>query len=467
MKIRTKITLWISGTALLSTFAFSAVVFSRLVAQPFQLIDREIGTMAEALFRQMAASPDLTGPFDLSPMPFPPDAYWITAKDNRGKTVYRSGLTRYTNLASPGDKSHYLIEKHIPSSEINMGQDAHEDVMFRVLVIKETIRGTPVEIRIGKPIEGLEEDLIRLATQIGISLLLFVLIISWLSYVLAGRILKPIQSIIRNSREINDTSLDRRIPLPKSRDELHALSVSLNTMFDRLENAFDQQKEFIRNASHELKSPVTLLMLAQEDMLMNEDLAPAPIKSLERQLDTTRRMSLLIKNLLDLSRMQQQEKPNLERIDLSDLMAGVLDDYAEVLAERKIFVKNDLPPSCPVQADREKIFRLFVNLIDNAIRYNIKTGGTIRISEKNTAAHTRILISNTGPAIPEADLPRLFENFYRVEKSRSQSLGGSGLGLAIAKKIISLHKGKICISNGADGMITVTLCLPECLPKAQ
>ena len=461
MKIRTKITLWISGTALLSTLAFSAVVFSRLVTQPFQLIDREIEIMAKALVRQMAAAPDLTGPFDLSAMPFPPDGYWITAREDSGKILYRSGLTRYTDLAAPGDGTRYLIEKHIPRSQVRIGQDRGGDVMFRVLRVKDQIRGTPVFIRIGKPIEGLEEDLIQLALDIGFSLLIFVLIISWLSYVLAGRILKPIQAIIRNSKKITDTSLDRRIPLPKSRDELHALSVSLNTMFARLENAFAQQKEFIQNASHELKSPVTLLMLAQEDMLMNDTLAPASAKSLERQLHTTRRMSLLIKNLLDLSRMQQQDKPDPERIDLSHLMATVLDDYAEVLAERQIRVTNHLTPPCPVQGDREKIFRLLVNLIDNAIRYNIKDGGRIRVSYEETAAGICIGISNTGQPIPKSDLPRLFENFYRVEKSRSQSLGGSGLGLAIAKKIVSLHRGQIVITNGTHGMITVTLCLPK------
>ena len=458
MKIRTKITLWISGTALLSTMAFSAVVFRELVEQPFLLIDREIQYMTEALVREMTAAGDIAS--RLSAMPYNPDAYWIMVKDDSGKVLYKSGLTRYTDLARPGDDPHYLIEKKIPRTRVWLGQDDEDDVMFRVLVIRSQIRGAPAVIRIAKPIEWLEEDLIRLAVNTGISLLVFVLLVSWISYVLAGRILRPVQAIIRKSGKIGDTSLDQRIPLPESRDELYALSVSLNRMFDRLENSFDQQKEFIRNASHELKSPVTLLMLAQEDMLMNEDLPASSAQSMTRQLQTTRRMSQLIKNLLDLSRMQQQERLTPEKTDLAALMAKVLDDYDDVLAERQIAVTNEIRFPLEVMGDKETLFRLFVNLIDNAIRYNLSAEGRIHTSSSQNDGTVCIRISNTGEPIPDQDLPRLFEQFHRVEKSRSQSLGGSGLGLAIAKKIVTLHQGRISVANTEEGMITVTLCLP-------
>ncbi len=460
MKIRKKITLWISGTALLSTIVFSSIIFWRLMEEPFKLIDQEIQHMAAALALQMTAVKTVSGPYDLSGMPYNPDTYWIMVKNNKGKILYQSQLANYIELPVIEDKPAYLIERKILRSQIWLNQDDHDDVLFRVMVIDEQINGLGVEIRIAKPIEGLEEELIELAVDIGISLFICVLFILLCSYILAGRILSPVSAIIRKSKEISEESLDGRIPLRGSRDELYDLSVSLNKMFDRLQNSFNLQKEFIGNASHELKSPITLLMLAQEEMLMNEKLPPAQSKSLIKQLETTRRMSHLVKNLLDLSRLEQQGILNQGTIDLTVLLARVLDDYADVLTAKQISVFNHLAGPHPIHGDQEKLFRLFVNLIDNAIRYNLDSGGQILIKAEKSKTKILLEISNTGQQIPENDLPQIFEQFYRVEKSRSISHGGSGLGLAIAKKIVGLHHGEISIANDPDDVVKISVLFP-------
>ena len=165
----------------------------------------------------------------------------------------------------------------------------------------------------------------------------------------------------------------------RNRDELYDLSVALNKMFDRIQHSFNRQKEFIGNASHELKSPITLLMLTQEDMLMAGNLSPEAEKGLIKQLQTSRRMAHLVKNLLDLSRMEQQENLSADQVVLNDVINRVLDDYADVIAETQTSVQTQMPESCLIRGDHEKLFRLFVNLIDNAIRYNLPTKGTIKI----------------------------------------------------------------------------------------
>jgi signal transduction histidine kinase len=339
-------------------------------------------------------------------------------------------------------------------------QDSNDDVLFRVLVFREQINGRKVEIRIAKPIEDLEEELIALVVEIGIGLFLCALIIFILGYALAGRILRPISAIIKQSREISEKSLDKRIPLEKTRDELYELSVALNKMFDRIQHSFNRQKEFVGSASHELKSPITLLMLAQEEMLMSEKLSPSAENSLMKQLETSRRMSHLVKNLLDLSRMEQQDFLHTKLIDLTGMVERVLDDYADVIAEKQICIQNQMNAACQVVGDPEKRFRLFVNLIDNAIRYNLTTQGIIKIMAAKSKKEVCIEILNSGRKIPEQDLSRLFDQFYRVEKSRSQALGGSGLGLTIVKKIVTLHNGRITISNGPDQMIHTSVWLP-------
>ncbi len=460
MKIRKKITLWISGAALLSTIAFSSIIFWEMTEEPFKLIDKELQHMASALAERIKTAQSSDTRLDPGGMPYNPDHYWITARDDTGKVLYQSKLTEFTDLTVSSGKPVYVIEKHIPRSKIWLKQDAADDVMFRVMVVHGQINGRKLEIRIAKPIEDLEEELISLIVRVAASLLLCALVIVILSYVLAGRILRPVSAIIHQSREISEKSLDKRIPLGKNRDELYELSVALNKMFDRIQHSFNRQREFIGNASHELKSPITLLMLAQEDLLMTGNLSTEAEEGLIRQLETSRRMSHLVKNLLDLSRMEQQETLYTDQVVLDDLINRVLDDYEDVIAEKQIQVFSRMDESCLIQGDHEKLFRLFVNLIDNAIRYNLPARGTININMKRAKEQVRITILNSGAQIPGQDIPHLFEQFYRVEKSRSQALGGSGLGLAIAKKIVTLHNGTIEISNAPDQMIRTTLVLP-------
>jgi signal transduction histidine kinase len=465
MKIRKKITLWISGTSLLSTIVFSSIIFWEMTEEPFKLIDKEIQYMAEALTDRIKDTKLLGTDLNLSSMPYNPDHYWIMAKDGKGKVVYQSRLTEFTDLADDSsgfsEKIVYVAEKHIPRSKIWLKQDAKDDVMFRVMVIPKKIDGHDLEIRIAKPIEDLEEELISLAVRVSTSLLLCALVIFIVSYVLAGRILRPVSAIIRQSQEISEKSLDKRIPLGKNRDELYELSVALNKMFDRIQHSFNRQREFIGNASHELKSPITLLMLAQEDLLMSGNLSPDAEDGLIKQLQTSRRMSHLVKNLLDLSRMEQQETLYFDQVALDELINRVLDDYVDVIEEKQIRVQTRMAESYLIRGDYEKLFRLFVNLIDNAIRYNLASRGTIEIEMERIKSGVRIDILNSGPNIPEQDIPHLFEQFYRVEKSRTQTLGGSGLGLAIAKKIVSLHNGTITIGNALDQRVRTTLFLPE------
>jgi two-component system, OmpR family, sensor kinase len=286
------------------------------------------------------------------------------------------------------------------------------------------------------------------------------LIILLLSYKLAGKILTPLVDINRMAKEIREVSLHKRIPLGPSPDELQELSISLNKMFDRLQYSFQRQREFIGNAAHELKSPITLLMLSQEEMLMNEKLPSPANQAVMKQLDTTRQMSHLVRNLLDLSRLEQQEKLNRKSINLTTLVSRVLTDYADLFTAKNIKIENQMPKERYLNGDPEKLFRLLINLIDNSIRYNFEKNGLVIIENRDASKGLFLEIFNTGPPIPDKDLDLIFEQFYRVEKSRSTAHGGSGLGLAIAKKIVERHDGIICITNESNHFIKVSVFLP-------
>jgi len=457
MKIQKKITLWISGTALLSSIVFSSFIFFELMEEPFKYIDQEMQYMADSLVKQMERSGTNKGPYDLSRMPYNPDNYWIKVTDTKGSILYQSEITQYTDIPTSSNKTTYMLEKVIPRSQIWLGQDEQDDVLFRVRIVKAQINSLPIEVRIAKPIESLEEDLLDLVRHIFIGLTLCTLIIIIVSYKLAGKILNPVVAITRMSREISDKSLYKRIPLSRNKDELYDLSLSLNKMFDSLQYSFKRQKEFIGNASHELKSPITLLMLAQEEMLMNDDLPESAIKGLNTQLDTARRMSHLVRNLLDLSRLEHQENLTKQSVDMATLVNQVLNDYTELFNAKNITIHNKLQEILIFQGDKEKLFRLLVNLIDNSIRYNYEKDGMIVVTGKKTNKEIRLEISNTGQPIPKNDLDHLFEQFYRIEKSRSITHGGSGLGLAIVKKIVEHHNGTIYITNEPDSFIKASL----------
>ena len=445
-------------TALLSTIVFSIFIISELMEMPFRLIDKEMQHMVESLTVQ--SNGEARGRINLSLLPYNPDHYWIEVTDSKGNILYQSAITQYTRIPASGNKTRYMIERTIPRSQIWLGQDDHNEVLFRVRVMKTRLGSLPVKVTIAKPIEDLEKELQDLMRTIAISLAACTLLILIISYKLAGKILQPVVSITRMAKEISEDSLNKRIPLSQNRDELYDLSLSLNRMFDRLQYSFKRQKEFIGNASHELKSPITLLMLAQEEILLNHKLSETVSKALARQLNTTRRMSQLVRNLLDLSRLEQQETLTHETVNMTILIDRVLDDYSELISAKNISIDTQVTKNLVLQGDPEKLSRLLINLIDNSIRYNFEQDGIIVVKGKKKNGMILLEVSNSGKHIPEGDLDLVFEQFYRAEKSRSATHGGSGLGLTIAKKIVDIHDGVIYIANEPEGLVKVTVSLP-------
>ena len=466
MKVRTKFTLWISLTALLTAALFSMVVYIELLKEPYRLIDRELYETAEAVFANLDFSKpnesvQLTSHFD-----YPIERYWLKIIDSHSRTIFASPLAEHLEIQLLKDREVYFTQQKLPNAAAlitpddmgrkDVGRD--ETVEFRVRVLKKDRPEGPYTIVIAKPLSSLVIELRQLVYQVTFGILGAIGLIFLVSYFLAGRILRPLSSINHKIKEIRDNSLNQRIPLGTSKDELYILSDSLNLMFDRLQYSFSRQKEFIGNAAHELKSPLTVLMLGHEEMLA--DNPPDHIRQeLEKQLNTMRRLSKLVRNLLDISRLEQEESCTHKPVKLHLLIYQVLDDYSELVKAQNITVETDIE-ECIVSGDSEKILRLLINLLDNAIKYNHAVDGIIRLTARVSQGHIVMTIANTGPDIPAEDLPHIFEQFYRFEKSRSLSFGGSGLGLTIAQKIIELHDGIIEVKSN-DGWTIFTIILPR------
>ena len=461
MKIRYKISLWITATGVLAGLLFAIIAFFEMLEQSSRQIDSELDTVAHMVAHLAGSTQPRKADLPAGALPVDPHKYWIKLFDDHLNVLFQSALTSYTELPLYNKNIHgYIVRTTIPKDRIDLEQDDANEVTFRVKTSRITVQNRPYLIQIGKPIEKLDEEIIDLVQGMIIGLMAALLLLLGLSYVAAGKILKPIGNLNRRVREINEKSLNQRIPLGKSHDELYELSVSLNRMFDRLQYSFDKQKQFIADAAHELKSPVTLLLLSLEDAVQRPDLPEAFKYRLIRQTDVLRRMGRLVKNLLDLSALELKETLNFQKFDLPHLVKSVLVEYEAIFAAQGLEVTVNMAPALHIAGDRDALQRVLINLVDNAVKYNRQHGQIkLEVSQENSA--TRISLFNTGAGIPRADIDRVFEQFYRLEQSRSSRYGGSGLGLTIVRRIIELHGGRVYIESEPDAWTRVNILLPE------
>jgi signal transduction histidine kinase len=458
VKIRYKITLWIAGAGVLASFVFSVFVLWEMAEQPYRLIDQDLETMAETVVRLVETTTAQSKDSTRKDSPFDTGRYWIKIYDDRMNVLYQSKLTRYTELPFKYTNQPYMVERIIPLEYIDLDQDRKNEVAFRIKTFNNMLWNQPCKVLVGKPVEKLEEEIVDLVQGIAVGLSAATLLLIVLSYYVAGKILTPINVINRMARDINDRSLNQRIPLGKSKDELYELSESLNHMFDRLQYSFAIQKQFIADASHELKSPITLLSLFMEDAIYLKELPETFRLRLIRQYDILQRMRRLIKNLLDLSALGIKESMEFEELNLFELVKSVHGDFVEVLEAKQIDVAIDIPEDLHIKGERDSLQRVLINLVDNAIKYNVESG-KIEITAEANHDNVHLSVFNTGIGIPEKDIDRVFEQFYRIEKSRSLQHGGSGLGLTIAKRIIELHGGSITIESEPGSWTRVNIYL--------
>ncbi|WP_310598801.1 ATP-binding protein [Desulfobulbus sp.] len=449
MKIRTRITLWASLAGLVSTAVLSVIVFLWGLETPYEFLDQELEIRAQTMANEMGRE-QAAGELHLEILELFSRLYWTKVYDANGRLLFASELARRINLPKKMWDQGYLIPTDIPLNQFYAEEDDQPAGFWnRVFIVP--VDGAIYQVHVARPVENLVGESIESVLVIGAALLVSTLILIGVSYLVAGKILHPIREINRLTREITARTLEKRIPLTNNHDEIDQLIASLNAMFNRLQHSFRRQKEFIANAAHELKTPVTLLRLSVEETLQHEHL-PAPIQEkLLAQERALARIGLLIKNLLDLSRLELRDELARELFSLTELFFSVTQEFDALLYEQDIRLVCCFDGVHLFAGDREKMRRVAINLLDNAVRYNHR-GGEIRcLLATGDSGETIMTVANTGPFIDQTDLDRIFDQFYRCEKSRSAAHGGVGLGLTIVKRIVALHGGRIAVESGEDG----------------
>ncbi|MGC8491491.1 MAG: sensor histidine kinase [Syntrophobacteraceae bacterium] len=461
MKVRHRITLWVAGAGLVTSLVFSLVVFLKMRQQPLRMLDAQLKAAAAATAEQLAR---VQRPAAGRQVILVSTAhYWIRVYGSGPRPVYRSDLSEIVNLPLYRDRgdSPYTVSTHIPKRRIYLHQDDDDEVTFRVRVFRETIAGKRFLVQIARPVEALEESGFSLLGAIGIGLAVSTLLLVCLAYLLAGRIVGAIAEINRLARDINENTLDKRIPLGESRDEVHELGACLNQMFDRLQFSFTRQKQFLADASHELKSPLAMLRLFFEEVQERLDLPENMRRRLDGLGNNVLRMDRLVRRLLELSALEIKGTLAMAPFDIADMARSLSEDFAPLLERESIGLETEFPGRLTLRGDQDMIRRALINLFDNAVKYTGKEGRvSFSVKEKSGRAH--LALSNTGPGISGEDLPRVFDQFFRADKSRSAKSGGAGLGLAIVKQIVRLHHGTVSIDSSPGSWTRVDILLPLC-----
>lgn len=280
-------------------------------------------------------------------------------------------------------------------------------------------------------------------------------------YFLSRRMLKPVDRVSSLAARISSTNLKERINYQGPDDEMKRLADTFDDMLGRLESAFESQKQFIQDASHELRTPIAI---AQTNIEVAEMEGKATARDYKRLMEVLKmslgRMNKLSDNLLLLSE-GEQSRVKWSVVDMSVLLEEVIEETSAKAIDAGIGLElQPVHEKMLVTGDAMSLKQALINLVDNAIKYN-RPGGTVRLSACAEGSQVVLQVQDSGIGISKADQQRVFDRFYRVDKSRSRSQGGSGLGLAIVKKIVEDHGGTISVESTPGEGSTFRIILPR------
>jgi signal transduction histidine kinase len=342
----------------------------------------------------------------------------------------------------------YITQKYKNlSSHFNQSKFSNKEIQ------NVTIEGIPFSISIFKhsgnviylgyelsSVKNLQDRLLQVFLIVfPISLMLSIIC----GFIVTQSSMNIIKRIDNTAKEITSNNLSKRIEETKSGDEISKLIITLNLMINRLEESFLQAKQFSQDAAHEIRTPLTIIRGEIEEIIENEQGNPSTIKKLENVLEEVHYLSSISERLLLIHNMDTNNiKYHFERINLSTLLDNIYQDVQVLSLDKAINISLSSTKNIFVNGNKELLTRLLWNISDNAIKYN-KPKGKVSISLKKNDSNIKITINDTGIGIPKSDTIKIFDRFYRVDKSRTRHLGGSGLGLSICKWIVDLHDGKI------------------------
>ena len=306
--------------------------------------------------------------------------------------------------------------------------------------------------------DALAGDAFReVALQYGLAFTGVLLLAAVIGWTVAGRVLAPLKHITSTARRVSDESLAERIPVAGADDELRELGETLNSMLDRLEGSFESQQRFVANASHELRSPLTVIRAEAEVALANPQPDIDELRGMaEAVVDASRRTEALLAGLLILAR-SQPDLLNRRSVELDVAVQSALEDAQPVAEREGVRLSARLDPA-ETEGDAALLERVAANLIENGIRYN-RPGGFVDVSTRAEIGTVELRVENSGPPVAAEAATRLTEPFERL--GREADARGAGLGLSIVSAVSRAHGGSLTIEPRAEGGLVASVRLPR------
>lgn len=379
--------------------------------------------------------------------------YLIQVSDHAGRTVWRTenltvdSLPTYQAFAQHGATP---VDGRIYSYYIMRG------TRYRMVLYQ----GDVAEVTAAYPADEVDATLRKLFGYLLYALPSTLFISLFAGYILAQRSLRPVDEITRSARQITARNLTRRLPMPPTNDEIARLTETLNEMIARLETSFAQIRQFTSDASHELKTPLAILMGELEIALRKPLTADEYRDTLMSCLEEVERLTSVVQGLLDLSRADTgQVIMTLQPVRLSAMIEDIADDIVILADQQHVTIESSVQPSLVVDGDKVRLHQALLNVMENAVKYTGE-GGHVRITVTADEQDAIITVADSGVGIPTDELPLIFDRFYRVDKARSRGTQGAGLGLSIVKWIVDAHHGSISVQSEEGKGTTFTLRLP-------
>ncbi len=290
---------------------------------------------------------------------------------------------------------------------------------------------------------GLQDNLLRLSVGIGAVVLV-------LSGVLSAALTRKISELLTAIRQVRQGAYSHRMEI-RGRDEIAQLGQEFNSLTDRLQTTEEIRRRFVSDASHELKTPLAAIRLLTDSILQTEGMDQATTREFVADIGAeAQRLSRITEDLLRLTRLDSGllEKPVV--VDVLPVLEQVMRMMSLLALDKDVDLTYDASGACRVLATRDEIHQVVYNLTDNALKYT-PPGGAVQVSLRREGDEVVLSVEDNGVGIPEEDLPRIFQRFYRVDKARSRAAGGTGLGLSIVSDTVNKRGGTVTAENRAQG----------------
>jgi len=377
---------------------------------------------------------------------------YLQIYDAEGEWIYRAPFLQKISLPPPIPDQ---VEHSVYKDEKLDGRP------FRFLSQSLTVRGRHFMVQTGLPTHEMLQTLVLFRRYLAFFAPLILLAASGLGYWVSGRALAPVDALTRSARAIGGTNLSSRLEQLNTRDELQRLSDTLNEMLSRIEAAFLRVTQFTADASHELRTPISLMRTEAEIALRKSRSEGEYRDALRHILVEAERTTTLIEKLLSLARADSgREALEIRPFDLRETALKVASEWRTVAGSKTLsFTEGITPDEVPIEGDETVLHQLLNILLDNAVKYT-PARGKIDLSLDQTDKAAVLTVADSGIGIADEDQPKIFERFYRADKARSREMGGAGLGLAIAFWIVEQHHGSIEVQSSSGEGSTFVVKLP-------